>query len=111
MKKSEFFSCSLYLADWPDGCSFHDVLVGVMDRNPDFLVDVNFRSWDRDALALEIEYTEKKFRRAVADLLNPDKTPADELETYKLPKKPQPPKLNQYFQDVSAQLAALTIIK
>lgn len=111
MQKSEFFSCSLYLADWPDGCSFHDVLVGVMDRNPDFLVDVNFRSWDRDSLALEIEYTEKKFRRAVADLLNPEKTPADELELYKPRKPSQPPQLNQYFQDVSAQLAALSIIK
>ena len=111
MQKSEFFSCSLFLADWPDGCSFHDVLVGVMDLNPDFLVDVNFRNWDRDALALEIEYTEKKFRRAVADLLNPEKTPADELDGYRPRKPAQPPQLNQYFQDVSTQLAALSITK
>jgi len=111
MQKSEFFACSLYLADWPDGCSFHDVLVGVEDGSPDFVKDISYRSWDDGALALEIEYTEKKFRRAVADLLNPEKTPADELELYKPRKPAQPPQLNQYFQDVSAQLSALTIRK
>lgn len=97
MKKSEFFACSQFLADWPDGCSFHDVLVGVEDGDLAYVVDPDYRGWRAGALALAIENTEKAFRRAVVDLLNEQKTPADEL--------------NAYFQDVSTALAALSIRK
>lgn len=97
MQKSEFFACAQFLADWPDGCSFHDVLVGVEDGDLAYVVDPDYRGWRAGALALSIESTEKAFRRAVADLLNEQKTPADEL--------------NAYFQDVSTALAALSIRK
>lgn len=97
MQKSEFFACSQFLADWPDGCSFHDVLVGVEDGDLSYVVDPDYRGWRAGALALTIESTEKAFRRAVVDLLNEQKTPADEL--------------NAYFQDVSTALAALSIRK
>lgn len=107
MKKSEFFACSQFLADWPDGCSFHDVLVGVEAGDLAYVVDPDFRGWRAGALALAIEMTERKFCRAVADLLNPDKTPADELAEYMPQQKATA--LSEHFGDVAVMLEKLTI--
>lgn len=105
MKKSEFFACSQFLADWPDGCSFHDVLVGVEDGDLAYVVDPDYRGWRAGMLALQIELTERKFRRFVCDLL----ADGSELEEYTPEKKPAT--VNPYFGDIGPALAALTIRK
>ena len=109
MKKSEFFACSQFLADWPDGCSFHDVLVGVEAGDLSYVVDPDYRGWHAGMLALTIETTERSFRRAVCDLLNPEKTHPDELADYTPEKAPDV--VNPYFGDIRPMLAALTIRK
>ena len=97
MKKSEFFACAQFLANWPDGCSFDDVLAGVDAGDLAYVIDPDYRGWRESAIAWQIELTERAFSRAVADILNPQKTSSEEL--------------NSYFGDVSSQLAALTIRK
>ena len=75
MKKSEFFAASQFLTNWPDGCSFLDVLQGVENEDPAYVIDINYRDWKKSGLSYEIEITEARFCRAVADILNEEKNP------------------------------------
>ena len=97
MKKSEFFALSQFLSDWPDGWSFDGVVSAVFDGSDDITRWEMVEGWSDADLAYSIESCEMAFSRAVAEILNEEKTSSEEL--------------NSYFGDVSSQLAALTIRK
>jgi len=97
MKKSEFFACSQFLTDWPDGWCFDSVVTAVFDGSKDVTRWEMVENWSNADLAEAIEMLELAFSRAVDDILNEDKTEKPRHE------------LNAYFGDVSKQVQALSI--
>ena len=97
MTKSEFFAVSQFLTDWPDGWRFDSIVCAVADGDESITRWEMTESWSDADLAEAIEICEMAFSRAVADILNEEKTPqpADAL--------------NPYFADVSQQLQGLSI--
>lgn len=98
MTKSQFFAVSQFLTDWPDGWRFDSIVTAVFDGNTEDITRWEMvERWSDADLADAIEMCEKSFSRAVADILNEEKTPSNEL--------------NVYFGDVNHQLSQLTIRK
>lgn len=97
MTKSEFFAVSQFLTDWPDGWRFDSIVTAVFDGSEDITRWEMVESWSNADLAEAIEMLELAFSRAVADILNEEKTEKPRHE------------LNVYFGDVSKQLQALSI--
>mgnify|MGYP001247387692 CR=1 FL=1 len=75
MKKSEFFAVSQFLTDWPDGLSISEILHAVADMDDSITAWHMVDRWPADDLAEAIEMLEKSFSRAVADILNEEKSP------------------------------------
>ena len=75
MKKSEFFAVSQFLTDWPDGWDFDQIIEAVAAEDDSITRWEMVETWPADDLAEAIEMCEAAFSRAVADILNEEKTP------------------------------------
>ena len=74
MTKSEFFAVSQFLTDWPDGMLFSELLEAVEMGSDEITPWEMVETWSHNDLADAIEMLEKAFSRAVADILNEEKT-------------------------------------
>jgi len=75
MKKSEFFAASQFLTDWPDGWDFDRIIEAVAAGSEEITCWEMVETWPDADLAEAIEMLEKAFSRAVADILNEEKSP------------------------------------